>query len=98
MKYGESKDRDADRFRRRLEHHGIDGTYTYHEDAWGPYFTKRLPGGPTVAILPETSDVMPPSVRIDPGLESGLNVIRRVPYRKAAEVVGILEQLFGKPL
>ena len=41
---------------------------------------------------------MLPSVRIDPGLESGLNVIRRVPYRKAAEVVGILEQLFGKPL
>ena len=91
--------RKNERFRKRLERHGIDGTYEYHEDAWGAYFTKRiLPGGPVVAILPETSDVMPPSVRIDPGLESGLNVIRRVPYRKAAEVVGILEQLFGKPL
>lgn len=96
MKYGESKDRDADRFRRRLEHHGIDGTYTYHEDAWGPYFTKRLPGGPTVAILPETSDVLPLSVRIDPGLESGLGVVRKVPYRKAASVVAVLEQLFAK--
>ena len=91
--------RKNERFRKRLERHGIDGTYEYHEDAWGAYFTKRiLPGGPVVAILPETSDVMPPSVRIDPGLESGLNVIRRVPYRKAAEVVGILEQLFGKSL
>lgn len=65
--------RKNERFRKRLERHGIDGTYEYHEDAWGAYFTKRiLPGGPVVAILPETSDVMPPSVRIDPGLESGL--------------------------
>ena len=96
MRKGKRKN---ERFRKKLERYGIDGTYEYHEDAWGAYFTKRiLHGGPTIAILPETSDVMPPSVRINPGLESGLNVIRRVPYRKAAEVVGILEQLFGKPL
>ena len=50
----------------------------------------------TVAILPETSDVLPRSVRIDPGLESGLSVVRKVPYRKAAYVVAVLEQLFAK--
>lgn len=96
MNNGKRNDREADRFRRKLERHGLDGTYIYHEDAWGPYFTKRLPGGQTVAILPETSDVLPRSVRIDPGLESGLSVVRKVPYRKAAFVVSVLEQLFAK--
>lgn len=77
---------------------GFDETYRYHDNAGEPYFTKRLSCGYTVGIVPEGSWTVPWLVRIDPGLESGLNVIRYVPYKRAADVVAVLEQLFGEEL